>query len=176
MNGISLSRRDRLLICLSVVLPPLATYLKFGQSRTLAANCLLTACLFIPGVIHAVKSIYDYPSVVFCGKKEARDGMAARDDSVIWEIPRNHFQSISGSIRVLESQSLATKSSGDSVQKMSVASLSQVSGCKSSLTVGKGSYCAHMDGNAPILNPSYGWGAIAAKEAMISEAKAVPVA
>ncbi|KAJ2465573.1 hypothetical protein EV174_006640, partial [Coemansia sp. RSA 2320] len=90
-------------------MPPLATYLKFGRSRTLAANCFLTACLFVPGVVHAIKSICSYPSVVFRNKAEPKDKFGARDGSVIWEVPRDHFRSISDSVRVLETQGLALK-------------------------------------------------------------------
>ncbi|KAJ2337956.1 hypothetical protein GGF43_006990, partial [Coemansia sp. RSA 2618] len=107
MNGISLSKRDRWLIGLSVVLPPLATYLKFGRSRTLTANCLLTACLLVPGVVHAIRLIYSYPSVVFSSAGESKGGLAGRDDSVIWEIPHDHFQSISRVVRVQETRTVA---------------------------------------------------------------------
>ncbi|KAJ2333487.1 hypothetical protein GGI00_002304 [Coemansia sp. RSA 2681] len=161
MERISLSKHDKWLICLSLALPPLATYLKFGSSRTLATNCLLTLCLFVPGVVHAIRSILSYPSVVFRNKAEPKDRFGARDDSVIWEVPRDHFRSISDSVRVLETQGLALKGGAPGRAK-SVAGLSVMSGAKSQLTAvssaaGSDSYVAHMHGHAPVLNPSYGW-------------------
>ncbi|KAJ2865506.1 hypothetical protein GGH94_002197 [Coemansia aciculifera] len=161
MDGISLSKHDKWLICLSLVSPPLATYLKFGSSRTLAINFLLTACLFVPGVIHAIRSIFSYPSVVFRNQTEPKDKFSARDGSVIWEVPRDHFRSISDSVRVLETQGLALKG-GASARAKSAAGLSVMSGAKSLLTAPKAAarsdlYVAHMHGNAPVLNPSYGW-------------------
>ncbi|KAI9506140.1 hypothetical protein GGI25_002089 [Coemansia spiralis] len=198
MDGISLSKQDRLLICLSIILPPLATYLKFGRSKTLTTNCLLTACLFVPGIIHAIKSIHCYPSVVFRGKSEPKDRTAtARDESVIWEIPRDHFRSISDSIRVFEAQTLAlSKNNNDSssssdgdgaLRKKSAAYLSHGSGSKSKLTMvgtkgisrneaASSSYLAYVDGSAPLLNPSYGWGTTtASKEAVVGIPPVPPV-
>ncbi|KAJ2700703.1 hypothetical protein H4218_001901 [Coemansia sp. IMI 209128] len=165
MDSISLSRHDKWLLCLSLVLPPLATYLKFGSSRTLAINLLLTACLFVPGIVHAIRSIRCYPSVVFRNTAEPKERFSARDGSVIWEVPRDHFRSISDSVRVLETQGLALKG-GASARAKSAAGLSVISGAKSQLSAPKAAavsdlYVAHMHGHAPVLNPSYGWGAAA---------------
>ncbi|KAJ1815091.1 hypothetical protein LPJ56_002787 [Coemansia sp. RSA 2599] len=156
MSGISLSKNDKLLIGLSIFLPPLATFLKFGKSKTLATNCVLTACLFIPGIVHAIRSICSYPSVVFRGKREPKDKFTTRDNSVIWEIPRDHFQSINLSVRMLEAQNSAVKSAPARIK--SIAGLSLVSGTKSHLATCGDSYMAYMHGQAPLLNPSYGWG------------------
>ncbi|KAJ1952381.1 hypothetical protein GGI12_006256, partial [Dipsacomyces acuminosporus] len=107
MDGIPLSTSDKQLIALSVLLPPLAIYLKFGKSRTFTLNCLFTACLFIPGIDHAIRSIYRYPSVVFRGKPEQEDGEHAcqtQDGSVVWELPRYRFQSVGSSLHILDVQ------------------------------------------------------------------------
>ncbi|KAJ2722089.1 hypothetical protein GGI07_003531 [Coemansia sp. Benny D115] len=164
MSGISLSENDKWLIGLSVLLPPLAVYLKFGRSKTLATNCLLTALLLVPGVVHAMRSIHSYPSVVFRGKREPKDKFAARDGSVIWEMPRGHFQSISQSVHVREAHDIALKS--NPVRVKSITGLSLASGIKAqplpASTLGPGdSYMAHVHGQAPILNPGYGWGPLA---------------
>ncbi|KAJ2451275.1 hypothetical protein EV183_003729 [Coemansia sp. RSA 2336] len=158
MNGISLSSRDKWLIGLSIVLPPLAIFLKFGTSRTLTKNCLFTACLIIPGIVHAIRLICLYPSVVFDSKAE-REFMT-RDDSVIWELPRDHFHNISHAIHVQEAQSLAVKR--EPTRMKSIAGFSQTPGSKSlaaseNVRPGEPHYVAHMHGNAPLLNPEYGW-------------------
>ncbi|KAJ1877497.1 hypothetical protein LPJ57_003921 [Coemansia sp. RSA 486] len=158
MSGISLSRNDKWLIGLSVFLPPLATYLKFGKSKTLATNCVLTAFLLIPGIIHAIRSICAYPSVVFRGKREPKDKFTTRDNSVIWEIPRDHFQSINLSVRMLEAQNSTNVIKNAPCRVKSIAGLSLVSGAKSHLGACGDSYMAYMHGQAPLLNPSYGWG------------------
>ncbi|KAJ1899419.1 hypothetical protein LPJ66_002123 [Kickxella alabastrina] len=133
MSGISLSENDKWLIGLSVVMPPLAMYLKFGS----------------------------YPSVVFRGRSEPKNTSDSRDDGVIWGIPQDQFQSISHSIRVLEAQNIALKSSP--VRAKSVSELSLASGTRSQLTMttsstANESYMAYLHGQAPLLNPSYGWG------------------
>ncbi|KAJ1898089.1 hypothetical protein LPJ66_002965 [Kickxella alabastrina] len=161
MSGISLSENDKWLIGLSVVMPPLAMYLKFGRSKTLTTNCLLTVCLLLPGIFHAINSIFSYPSVVFRGRSEPKNTSGSRDDGVIWGIPQDQFQSISHSIRVLEAQNIALKSSP--VRVKSVSELSLASGTRSQLTMttsstANESYMAYLHGQAPLLNPSYGWG------------------
>ncbi|KAJ2081464.1 hypothetical protein GGI16_007471, partial [Coemansia sp. S142-1] len=93
---------------------------------------MLTACLFVPGVIHAIRSILCYPSVVFRNQTEPKDKFSARDGSVIWEVPRDHFRSISDSVRVLETQGLALNG-GASARAKSATGLSAISGAKSLL-------------------------------------------
>ncbi|KAI8322472.1 hypothetical protein GQ54DRAFT_297373 [Martensiomyces pterosporus] len=161
MYGISLSRNDRWLLVLSAVLPPLATYLKFGKSRTLRLNCLFTACLFVPGIIHAIWSVCCYPGIVFRGNvaEEGSDMFDARDGSVIWELPRDHFRSISNSVRVHEAQSLTLKS--EPIRAKSLAGSSLKSHATTTSTANGDLYVAHVHGSAPVLNPSYGWDAAA---------------
>ncbi|MDX1462668.1 MAG: YqaE/Pmp3 family membrane protein [Marinirhabdus sp.] len=42
-----------LTIILNILLPPLAVFLKHGLSTTFLINLILTAILWLPGVIHA---------------------------------------------------------------------------------------------------------------------------
>ncbi|KAJ2391069.1 hypothetical protein GGI05_003045 [Coemansia sp. RSA 2603] len=113
-----------------------------------------------------MRSICTYPSVVFRGRSESKDRSAARDNSVIWEIPRDHFQSISHSVCMSNIHSIKK----EPVRVKSIAGLSLVSGARSQLTTGptwnNESYMAYMHGQAPLLNPSYGWGPSALSQPM----------
>ncbi|KAJ1646257.1 hypothetical protein LPJ64_002227 [Coemansia asiatica] len=111
------------------------------------------------GIVHAIHSICNYPSVVFRGKREPKDKFTNRDNSVIWEIPRDHFQSINLSVRMLEAQNNPVKSTPTRIK--SIAGLSLVSETKSHLATCSDSYMAYMHGQAPLLNPMYGWGSAA---------------
>lgn len=179
MNGMSLSKQDKWLMGLSVLVPPVAIYMKFGRSYTLWISCLCTLCLFLPGIIHAIILIRSYPSVVFRGIEEPKDKnrvSTTQEGNVIWEIPKDHFRSISESVRVVEAQQQGSAGAVRGHQSVQVvrdmsAVTTVTSGSRSMTTVTNNSpeqsskslsfpYAAHIHGQEPFLNPSYGWEAM----------------
>ncbi|KAJ1933996.1 hypothetical protein FBU59_005837 [Linderina macrospora] len=160
MEGIALSRNDKWLLILSVFLPPLATYMKFGRSRTLRTNCLLTLCLFLPGIVHAMRSIHRYPSVVFRQAEQKDSGVfQGCEGNVIWEVPRDHFRSISHSVLVFEAQSLVLKNDLSKKHSLPGGSVAVPPSLASSsdATIHDDRYMAFAHASAPVLNPGYGW-------------------
>ncbi len=48
------SEKQLLLIIISLILPPLAAYLKVGVSGAFIVNIILTLLGWLPGVVHAI--------------------------------------------------------------------------------------------------------------------------
>lgn len=63
-------------IMLAVLLPPLAVYMAFGNSRPFWISILLTALLWVPGIIHAMflvlKTLQPVRDRIFVGETKSQ--------------------------------------------------------------------------------------------------------